>query len=113
MANKQTIVANIYTNGDGIAQVRNDIDQPLWEWGIDNALRNLSQVAPFQSSNPVLQQIAQSGKKVLIRPAHPGEETHSEPVKGIDSYDYLTDDVRDATPKDSPPLACAEGSVEE
>ncbi|HEV3196535.1 MAG TPA: hypothetical protein VGZ73_01480 [Bryobacteraceae bacterium] len=112
MSKKQTIATNIFMNGDDIAQVRSDIDQPTWEWGIDNALRNLIQVPPFRSSEPVLREIAQSGKKVLIRPAHAGEQDHAEPVKGIDSYDYLTEDWTNSTPEGSPPLACAEGSVE-
>jgi hypothetical protein len=111
LPNKPTIAANIFMNGDNIANVRKDLDQSAWEWGVDNALKNLMQIAPFQSSQPVLQQIAQARKRILIRPAHAGEETHSDPVAGIDSYDYTTDDVIDATPQGSPPLACAEGPV--
>jgi hypothetical protein len=111
LPNKPTIAANIFMNGDNIANVRKDLDQSAWEWGVDNALKNLMQIAPFQSSQPVLQQIAQARKRILIRPAHAGEETHSDPVAGIDSYDYTTDGVIDATPQGSPPLACAEGPV--
>ena len=112
MANKQTIASNIFMNGDDIAQVRSDLDQPTWEWGIDNALKNLIQVTPFQTSEPVLREIARSGKKVLIRPAHAGEQDHAEAVKGIEPFDNVTPDWIGSTPEGSPPLACAEGSVE-
>jgi hypothetical protein len=111
VANKQTIAPNIYINGDDITHVRNDVSRADWEWGVDNALKNLIQVAPFQSSKPVLDQISQSRRKILIRPAHAGEQDHAEPVKGIDTFDTVTPNWRDATPADTPPLACAEGSV--
>jgi hypothetical protein len=112
VSNKQTIATNIYMNGDDIGQVRQDVNQTDWEWGVDNALKNLIQVAPFQSSKPVLDMIGrQTRGKILIRPAHPGEEVHSEPVKGIDTFDNVTPNWRNATPADLPPLKCAEGEV--
>ena len=113
MSNKETSIKNtIFTNGDDITLVRKDLDQGTWEWGVDNALKNLFQVVPFQSSQAVLRELAGSGKKVLIKPAHAGEQDHAEPVKGIDSYDYVSPNWPNATPQGSPPLACAEGSVE-
>ena len=108
MGDKATIISNVFMNGDDIAQVRQDLSQSLWEWGVDNALKNLLQVAPVRTSEPVLRELTLSGKKVLIKPAHPGEETHADP--GI-SNSNSTDAWRNATPKDLPPLACAEGGV--
>jgi hypothetical protein len=105
MGNKQTIAANIYMNGDDIIQVRKDLDQPTWEWGVNNGLSNLFQVAPFQSSQQVLQDLARTGKKVLIRPAHPGERERAEPVRGIDSSDYTRSNWPSSAPQGMPPLA--------
>jgi hypothetical protein len=113
VSNKETVIKNtIFTNGDDITQVRKDLDQGTWEWGVDNALKNLFQVPPFRSSQAVLRELAGSGKKILIKPAHAGEEAHAEPVKGVESYDYISPNWPNATPKEMPPLACAEGSVE-
>jgi hypothetical protein len=102
---KKTIATNIFTDGDYIGEARKDLDQATWEGGVYIALKNLLQDAPFQSSQAVLQQIVQSGKNVLIRPAQPGTD-HAEAVVGIDSFDYAARDWPGATPKDSPPLSC-------
>jgi hypothetical protein len=60
VSNKETIIKNtIFTNGDDITLVRNDLDQGLWEWGIDNALKITLDVG-FASGQPVLQMNARN-----------------------------------------------------
>jgi hypothetical protein len=61
---KDTIIqGTIFTDGDDIAKLRNDLTQDAWEWGVNNALKNLFQVVHFRSSQPVLRELSGSKKK--------------------------------------------------
>ena len=110
MDNKQTIVANVYTDGSGIGQIRKDFTQDTWEAGITLQLNNLTTIPPFQSSKAVVDALSRSGRATLIVPTQPYATT-TEPVE---STEWLkrSSNWKDATRTDAPPLYCADGPVE-
>lgn len=110
MDNKQTIVANVYTDGSGIGQIRKDFTQDTWEAGITLQLNNLTTIPGFQSSKAVVDALSRSGRATLIVPTQPYATT-TEPVE---STEWLkrSSNWKDATRTDAPPLYCADGPVE-
>ena len=62
MANKQTIVANLFTDGSSIGEIRKDFTQDTWEAGITLQLNNLTTIPPFQSSKAVVDALSRSGQ---------------------------------------------------
>jgi hypothetical protein len=65
--NKQTIVANVYTDGSGIGQIRKDFTQDTWEAGIALQLNILTTIPPFQSSEAVVDALSRSGRATTHR----------------------------------------------
>ena len=64
MSNKETIIKDtIFKNGDDITLVRKDLDQGTWEWGVDNALKNLFQVALYSEDRTAQREVT-FGRKV-------------------------------------------------
>lgn len=110
MSNKSTIISSIETDGSGIGEIRKDFTQDTWEAGITLQLQNLTSIAPFQSSKPVVDALSRSGHKTLIVPTQPNNTT-TEPV-GSTEWLKRTSNWKDATKEDTPPLYCADGPVE-
>jgi len=111
MENKPTLAANVLMNGEDVTAIRKDLSLDLWEYGIRLQICNLTVVPPVQTSKAVLESLRGSGRKVIILPAAPGD-ARTEPIAGIEWLQRSRSTWPDATPKDLPPLYCADGSVE-
>jgi hypothetical protein len=111
MENKKTILGNVWMNGDNISELRRDMTQESWEGQINLQLSQLYNTPPFQSSKAVLNELRDSGRKVLLVPAQRGEAS-AEPVISIEWPARAKSNWPAATREGAPPLYCADGSVD-
>jgi hypothetical protein len=102
MAELQSGVANITINGDGIAALRTDMTQAIWEAGVRLQLHNLLYVPPFNSSRDVVNAMVRTSRKAVIKPA-------PQPTAAKPKNAYAGPlNWQGATPSGQAPLYCAD-----
>ena len=110
---QSTIVPKIYFDSSDVPGMRKDLTVELWEYGVKLGLQNLYSIPPTATSRVVLEHVSGSGKKVVIvpsvRPGRDGANTMTEPVDRVDWP--RSQNFPGATPKDLPPLSCANNSI--